>query len=179
MLKVRFTENSQLFAIGISIRREKRGGLAPLDRRTRFSGAGVPLPIMRRGVRERMMSVSMSMPILIVDDYNTMIRILRNLLRQLGFTNIDEACDGSTALAKLRAKEYALVISDSSMAPMSGMELLQRVRADERTRATPFVMVGDADDESLASRAGASSCLAKPFNAQTLKSKLVPVLGAF
>ncbi|MBX3511653.1 MAG: response regulator [Hyphomonadaceae bacterium] len=123
--------------------------------------------------------VSMSMPILIVDDYNTMIRILRNLLRQLGFTNIDEACDGRTALAKMRAKEYALVISDSSMAPMTGVELLQRVRADERTASTPFVMVGDSSDENLAARAGASSCLTKPFNAQTLKAKLVPVLGAF
>jgi two-component system chemotaxis response regulator CheY len=123
--------------------------------------------------------VSMSMPILIVDDYNTMIRILRNLLRQLGFTNIDEASDGRTALAKLRAKDYALVISDTNMAPMSGVELLQRVRADARMGATPFVMVGDTSDENLATRAGASSCLVKPFNAQTLKSKLVPVLGAF
>jgi len=134
----------------------------------------------RQGMRERvLMAVSMSMPILIVDDYNTMIRILRNLLRQLGFTNIDEASDGRTALAKMRAKDYALVISDSGMAPMTGIELLQRVRADERTRATPFVMVGDASDENVAQRAGASSCLVKPFNAQTLKSKLTPVIGAF
>lgn len=125
------------------------------------------------------MAVSMSMPILIVDDYNTMIRILRNLLRQLGFTNIDEACDGRTALAKMRAKDYALVISDSSMAPMSGVELLQRVRADERTRTTPFVIIGDSADEPLAARAGADACLAKPFNAQTLKAKLAPVIGPF
>ena len=125
------------------------------------------------------MSVSMTAPILIVDDYNTMIRILRNLLRQLGFTNIDEASDGRTALAKMSAKNYALVISDSSMAPMTGLELLQRVRADERTAATPFVMVGDGSEDNLADRAGVSGCLVKPFNAQTLKSKLVPVLGAF
>jgi two-component system chemotaxis response regulator CheY len=121
----------------------------------------------------------MSMPILIVDDYNTMIRILRNLLRQLGFTQIDEACDGQAALAKMRMKEYALVISDSHMAPMSGVELLQRVRADERTRQTPFVMVGDDSDEAIASKSGATSCLVKPFSAQTLKSKLVPMLGVF
>lgn len=125
------------------------------------------------------MAVSMTMPILIVDDYNTMIRILRNLLRQLGFTNIDEASDGRTALSKLGAKDYALVISDSGMAPMSGIELLQRVRADERTKATPFVIVGDTSDEHAANRAGAQGCLVKPFNAQTLKQKLVPVLGAF
>ena len=127
------------------------------------------------------MTVSTTMPILIVDDYNTMIRILRNLLRQLGFSNIDEACDGRTALSKMRAKDYALVISDSSMAPMSGLEFLQRVRADERMSATPFVMVsnGADNDASAATRAGASTFIVKPFNAQTLKTKLVSVLGAF
>jgi len=127
------------------------------------------------------MSVSMTMPILIVDDYNTMIRILRNLLRQLGFSNIDEACDGRTALAKMQAKDYALVISDSSMAPMTGMELLQRVRANERTAQTPFVMVANDVGEGVEAegRAGASSYIVKPFNAQSLKSKLVPVIGAF
>ncbi len=93
------------------------------------------------------MAVSMTMPILIVDDYNTMIRITRNLLRQLGFSNIDEACDGRTALAKLRAKDYALVISDWSMDSMSGIELLRRVRADERTKATPFIMVANDNEE--------------------------------
>jgi two-component system chemotaxis response regulator CheY len=127
------------------------------------------------------MSVSMTMPILIVDDYNTMIRILRNLLRQLGFTNIDEASDGRTALAKMQAKEYALVISDSRMTPMTGLELLQRVRANERTAQTPFVMVAnDAHEGADAeSRSGASSYIVKPFTAQSLKTKLVPVIGAF
>ncbi|MGD9817039.1 MAG: response regulator [Hyphomonadaceae bacterium] len=127
------------------------------------------------------MSVSMTMPILIVDDYNTMIRILRNLLRQLGFSNIDEASDGRTALAKMRAKEYALVISDWSMAPMTGLELLKHVRADERMAHTPFMMVANDTDESAEAegRAGASAAIVKPFTAQSLKSKLVPVLGAF
>lgn len=121
------------------------------------------------------------MPILIVDDYNTMIRILRNLLRQLGFTNIDEACDGRAALAKLRAKDYALVISDTNMAPMSGMELLQRVRSDERTKSLPFVMIANDPAEGAAAegRAGASTYIVKPFTAQSLKSKLVPVIGQF
>jgi len=130
---------------------------------------------------QRAMSVSMTMPILIVDDYNTMIRILRNLLRQLGFSNIDEANEGDAALAKMRAKDYALVISDWSMAPMSGLELLQRVRADERTRQTPFLMVANDRDEGAEAegRAGASSYIVKPFTAQSLKSKLVPVLGVF
>ena len=126
------------------------------------------------------MSVSMTMPILIVDDYNTMIRIMRNLLRQLGFTNIDEASDGRTALTKMSQKNYALVISDSTMAPMTGMELLQRVRADDRTKQTPFVMVAnDTSEGSEAERRSATGYILKPFNAQSLKSKLVPVLGAF
>ena len=120
------------------------------------------------------MSVSMTMPILIVDDYNTMIRIMRNLLRQLGFTNIDEACDGRTALAKMQSKEYALVISDASMSPMTGMEFLQRVRADERIAQTPFVMVANDNGEGAEaeSRAGASTYIVKPFTADTLREKL-------
>jgi two-component system chemotaxis response regulator CheY len=122
----------------------------------------------------------MTAPILIVDDYNTMIRIMRNLLRQLGFTNIDEASDGRTALTKMSQKTYALVISDSTMAPMTGMELLQRVRADDRTKQTPFVMVAnDTSEGSEAERRSATGYILKPFNAQSLKSKLVPVLGTF
>jgi two-component system chemotaxis response regulator CheY len=123
--------------------------------------------------------VSMSMPILIVDDYNTMVRILRNLLRRLGFTHIDEASDGRTALNKLRHKDYSLVISDTSMKPMTGLDLLACVRADQRNATTPFVMLGDESDAAIASRAGASSCLVSPFGAQGLKSKLVPVIGSF
>lgn len=127
------------------------------------------------------MALSMSMPVLIVDDYNTMIRILRNLLRQLGFSNIDEASDGGTALMKLRAKDYALVISDTDMAPMSGHELLQRIRADQRTKDMPFVMVANdsGEDPGAANWAGVSACITKPFGAQALKTKLVGVLGAF
>lgn len=122
------------------------------------------------------MAVSMTMPILIVDDYNTMIRIVRNLLRQLGFSNIDEATGGDVALAKLRAKDYALVISDANMSPMTGRELLARVRADDRTKQTPFVMIGD---DAEASHAGASATIAIPFTAQALKAKIEPMLGAF
>lgn len=127
------------------------------------------------------MVVISTMPILIVDDYNTMIRIMRNLLRQLGFTQIDEASDGRTALAKMQAKNYGLVISDWSMAPMTGLELLQRMRADARTAQTPFVMLAnDNEDGELAERrAGASAYMVKPFNAQSLKQKLEPLIGAF
>src|SRR3982751_3103312 len=76
------------------------------------------------------MAVDRSMPILVVDDYNTMIRIIRNLLRQLGFTDIDDAPDGSIALSKMHIKPYSLVISDWNMEPMTGYELLKQVRAD-------------------------------------------------
>src|SRR5690606_38274584 len=124
------------------------------------------------------MSVSMTMPILIVDVYNTMIRILRNLLRQLGFTNIDEANDGAAALAKMRAKEYGLVLSDPYSSPMTGMEFLQRERAVEGLAQTPFVMVANDNSEG-AEPQGASTYIVKPFSAQALKSTLVPVIGAF
>jgi len=126
------------------------------------------------------MSVS-TMPILIVDDYNTMIRIVRNLLRQLGFTNIDEASDGRTALAKMQSKSYALVISDWSMNSMTGLELLKHVRANAKTAETPFVMLANDNDQGAATemRAGANSYVVKPFTAQALKERLVPVLGAF
>ncbi len=125
------------------------------------------------------MSVSMTMPILIVDDYNTMVRIVRNLLLQLGFSNIDEASDGAAALTKLRAKDYALVISDVRMAPMSGMELLARARADGRTQLTPFVMIANDDAEAAQARAKTVAAIVKPFDAHALKQKLEPVIGAF
>jgi len=75
------------------------------------------------------MAVDVSMPILVVDDYNTMIRIIRNLLRQLGFEHIDDANDGTVALAKMRRRRYRLVISNWNMEPMTGYELLQEVRS--------------------------------------------------
>jgi two-component system chemotaxis response regulator CheY len=176
MLKRCFTENSELFAI--SIHQNRRNERRLLSRRRaaapRTGGGTSPL---RQALGEKMTVAPMTMPILIVDDYNTMIRILRNLLRQLGFTNIDEANDGAAALAKMRVRDYALVISDAHMAPMSGVELLAQVRADQRTAATPFLMLAnDADDGRIE---GASNTIVKPFNAQTLKAKLVPVLGAF
>ena len=77
------------------------------------------------------MAVDLSMPILVVDDYNTMVRIIRNLLHQLGFEDIDAAPDGSAALAKMRDRKYGLVISDWNMEPMTGYELLKQMRAEE------------------------------------------------
>ena len=83
------------------------------------------------------MAVDLSMPVLVVDDYSTMIRIIRNLLRQLGFENVDDASDGTLALAKMRDKRYGLVISDWNMEPMTGYELLKQVRADPKLAPVP------------------------------------------
>jgi two-component system chemotaxis response regulator CheY len=128
------------------------------------------------------MSVDMQMPILIVDDYKTMLRIVRNLLKQLGFDNVDEASDGSTALAKMRTRQYGLVISDWNMEPMTGYELLKEVRADEHLKKTPFIMVtAESKTENViaAKQAGVNNYIVKPFNAQTLKGKMQAVLGDF
>lgn len=87
------------------------------------------------------MAVDTSMPVLVVDDYKAMIRIIRNLLKQLGFANVDEAGDGSAALDMTRQKQYGLVISDWNMEPMTGYELLSEVRTDDRLSRTPFITV--------------------------------------
>ncbi|RMD88868.1 MAG: response regulator [Alphaproteobacteria bacterium] len=128
------------------------------------------------------MAVDKTMPILIVDDYKTMLRIVRNLLKQLGFDNVDEATDGAQALEKLRSRNYGLVISDWNMEPMTGYELLKEVRADSQLKATPFIMVtaeSKTDNVIAAKKAGVNNYIVKPFNAATLKQKLTAVLGEF
>ena len=87
------------------------------------------------------MALDPSMPVLVVDDYSTMVRIIRNLLQQLGFADVDDANDGAAALAKMHAKRYGLVISDWNMEPMTGYDLLRQVRADPALGETPFIMV--------------------------------------
>jgi two-component system, chemotaxis family, chemotaxis protein CheY len=126
------------------------------------------------------MALDPSMPVLVVDDYSTMVRIIRNLLRQLGFADIDDANDGASALAKMRAKRYGLVISDWNMEPMSGFDLLQHVRSDPGLGDTPFIMVtAESKTENViaAKKAGVSNYIVKPFNAQTLKSKIEAVFA--
>ncbi|MGB6085745.1 response regulator [Parvibaculum sp.] len=128
------------------------------------------------------MAVDMKMPILIVDDYKTMLRIVRNLLQKLGFSNIDEATDGADALAKLRGRQYGLVISDWNMQPMTGFELLQKVRADASLKTLPFVMVtaeSKVENVVAARNAGVNNYIIKPFSAEVLKAKLKTVLGDF
>ena len=126
------------------------------------------------------MAIDMSMPVLVVDDYNTMIRIIRNLLKQLGFEDVDDASDGSAALAKMREKKYGLVISDWNMEPMTGYELLKEVRADPGLNKTPFIMVtakSKTENVIAAKKAGVNNYIVKPFNAQTLKTKIEAVFA--
>jgi two-component system chemotaxis response regulator CheY len=130
---------------------------------------------------EGTMAIDLSMPILVVDDYNTMIRIICNLLKQLGYQNIDSATDGATALAKLRAGRFGLVISDWNMEPMSGYDLLKEVRADAKLGKTPFIMItAESKTENViaAKRAGVNNYIVKPFNAQTLQTKIAAVFAA-
>jgi two-component system chemotaxis response regulator CheY len=128
------------------------------------------------------MAVDKNMHILIVDDYKTMLRIIRNLLRQLGFVNIDEATDGSMALQMMRSGNYGLVISDWNMEPMTGLQLLREVRGDGKLKGTPFIMVtAESKSENViaAKEAGVSNYIVKPFNAETLQAKMVSILGEF
>jgi two-component system chemotaxis response regulator CheY len=128
------------------------------------------------------MAVDMNMNILIVDDYKTMLRIIKNLLSQLGFNNVEEASSGSMALVKLREKKFDLVISDWNMEPMTGYELLKSVRADSELKTLPFIMItaeSKTDNVVAAKEAGVNNYIVKPFNAETLKTKLVAVVGDF
>jgi two-component system chemotaxis response regulator CheY len=109
-----------------------------------------------------------------------MIRIIRNLLKQLGFENVDDANDGSAALVKMQSKKYGLVISDWNMEPMTGYDLLREVRASPEISKTPFIMItAESKTENViaAKKAGVSNYIVKPFNAATLKSKMEAVFG--
>jgi len=126
------------------------------------------------------MALDLSMPILVVDDYQTMVRIIRNLLKQLGFEEVDDASDGTEALARLKGRKYGLVISDWNMEPMTGFALLQEMRADPSLSDIPFIMVtaeSKTDNVIAAKKAGVSNYIVKPFNAQTLKNKIDAVFG--
>jgi two-component system chemotaxis response regulator CheY len=128
------------------------------------------------------MAVDMNMNVLIVDDYKTMLRIIENLLKQLGFKNVSQASDGAAALKLMRENAFGLVISDWNMQPMTGLQLLKEVRADDRLKATPFIMItAESKTENVvaAKEAGVNNYIVKPFNAETLKTKISAVLGNF
>lgn len=120
-------------------------------------------------------SVDHNMPILVVDDFSTMRRIVRSCLRQLGFENVTEAEDGAIALSKLQSSEFKLIISDWNMPNMMGIDLLKAVRADDKLKALPFLMVtAEAQKENIleAAKAGVSNYIIKPFTADSLQQKL-------
>ncbi len=127
------------------------------------------------------MPVDNSMPILVVDDYQTVVRIMRNLLQRAGFAEVDTAADGEEALAKMRERQYGLVIADWYMAPVDGLELVRQVRADDKLKETPVILMsGEGSPENLraANDAGASGYVLKPFDSQTLRAKIENVLTA-
>jgi two-component system chemotaxis response regulator CheY len=127
------------------------------------------------------MSLNKNMRVVIVDDYTTMLRILRNLLRQLEINNVEEASDGDSAYQLLQKNPPDLVISDWNMVPVTGLDLLRRVRADAKLKHIPFIMVtAESKTENVvaAKQAGVSNYIVKPFNADTLRAKIVSVFPA-
>ncbi len=126
------------------------------------------------------MPADKKMKILVVDDFATMRRIIKNILRQIGYTNILEADDGSTALAILKKEKVDLVITDWNMPKMSGLELLKAIRADESLKDIPVMMVtAEALKENIieAVKAGVNQYIVKPFTAQTLQEKINKIFG--
>lgn len=116
-----------------------------------------------------------NMKILVVDDMVTMRRIVKNILKQLGFVNVEEAENGQEALQKLRADTYGFVVSDWNMPIMTGIDMLRAVRADEKLKTTPVLMVtAEAQQSNLieAVQAGVSNYIVKPFTAETLQEKI-------
>jgi two-component system chemotaxis response regulator CheY len=119
---------------------------------------------------------------LVVDDFSTMRRIVRNLLKELGFSNVQEAEDGVDALNKLRGEAFDFVVSDWNMPNMTGIELLRAIRADANLKHLPVLMVtAEAKKENIieAAQAGASGYVVKPFTAVTLDEKLKKIFAAF
>ncbi len=124
--------------------------------------------------------LDINMKVLLVDDFATMRKIVRNILGQLGIKNVDEADDGSTALPKLKQNKYDIVISDWNMPKMTGLDLLKAVRADENLKSLPFLMVtAEAlkDNIVAAAQAGISDYVVKPFTAATLEEKLKKIFA--
>ncbi len=122
----------------------------------------------------------LNMRVLLVDDFSTMRRIIRNLLKDIGYTNVEEAEDGAVALTKLKAETFEFIISDWNMPNMTGIELLKAVRADTSLKALPFLMVtAEAKPENVteALKAGVNNYIVKPFTSATLKEKIDKILG--
>jgi len=123
--------------------------------------------------------MSADLRFLIVDDFSTMRRIVRNLLKEIGFANAEEAEDGAVALTMLKATKYDFIVSDINMPNMNGFELLKNVRSDDSLKAIPFLMVtaeAKKDDIVQAAQGGASGYIVKPFTKATLEEKVQKIL---
>lgn len=119
--------------------------------------------------------LDLKMKILVVDDFSTMRRIVKNILKQIGFSNIDEAEDGNNALLKLKQEKFDMVVSDWNMPNMTGLDLLKAIRADSAINSMPVLMVtAEAKKENVmeAIQAGVNNYVVKPFTADTLKDKI-------
>jgi len=125
------------------------------------------------------MALAPSMPVLVVDDHDSTTQIIRTLLRQIGFVDVDDAGNGAEALTKMRVKRYGLVISDWHMEPMTGYDLLREVRGDPTLKRTPFIMTGESESENVvaAKKAGVSNYIVRPFDAEALKAKIEAVFA--
>jgi two-component system chemotaxis response regulator CheY len=124
--------------------------------------------------------MDLNMKVLVVDDFATMRRIVKNILKQIGFTNIIEAEDGKSALKILQSDKFDLIMCDWNMPEMPGIELLGKVRADEQLKGIPFVMVtAEAQKENIieAVKAGVNSYIVKPFTAEIVEQKLKKLFG--
>ena len=123
-----------------------------------------------------------NLKILVVDDFSTMRRIVRNLLKELGYTNVDEAEDGAVALQKLKGSNFQFVVTDWNMPNMTGIELLRAIRADVALKHLPVLMItAEAKKENIieAAQSGASGYIVKPFTAGTLEEKLNKIFEKF
>lgn len=121
------------------------------------------------------MPADLNMKVLVVDDMSTMRRIVKNILKQLGFSNMEEAENGQEGLQKLRSDTYGFVVSDWNMPVMTGIDMLRAIRADEKLKHIPVLMVtAEAQKENLveAIQAGVSNYIVKPFTAETMQEKL-------
>ena len=121
------------------------------------------------------------MPVLVVDDSRTMARLARNLLMLIGFNEVDDVYDGTTALVRLRERHYGLVLCDWNMQPITGYALLKQIRADPNLQRLPVIMLtAETTRENViaAREAGANGYIVKPFNGETLKQKVAAVLAS-
>jgi len=128
------------------------------------------------------MAFDRTRPVLVVDDYRDIVRLLSNLLRELGFSDVDGEMSGARALRRLRERDYALALCDWNMAPMTGLQLLKEVRADARLKALPFIMVTgvtSAEHVQAARQAGVSNYIVKPFNVQSVRGRIEATVGRF